>query len=347
MLNFDEFRAVRKREANANEPVPQKAGSGSFIKKEKKNDKEFVEVEKKATGVAAAFNAVGDFLEMHEAQALYVILLLLDTFAAVAELELRNSMGLNIGVSDMMSNLLLKMSRAYLNFSIAYFLAEIVVVIITFKFSILGHWGYLMDMFIISTQIYLEGRGVGKVNRLLNIFRYWRFLRLFNAMVGLEKEMHERTKETVELKEAEMNKLKLEVSGLKTEVTKEKEARDSIEGMLQCYREEVDTLNEALKIAAMDIAEVAQADDDMFDDEDDDDMQDIDDDLLSRTLTMESSIRSSTIGGDDISLAKSQSEYSKYKASVMRAVMDDQRQSTGNKAMKSSSTTFLVKEERL
>jgi hypothetical protein len=35
--------------------------------------------------------------------------------------------------------------------------------------------------------------------------------------------------------------------------------------MLQSYKEEVDTLNEALKIAAMDIAEVAEADDDLFD----------------------------------------------------------------------------------
>jgi hypothetical protein len=37
--------------------------------------------------------------------------------------------------------------------------------------------------------------------------------------------------------------------------------------MLQSYKEEVDTLNEALKIAAMDIAEVAEADDDLFSDE--------------------------------------------------------------------------------
>jgi len=37
---------------------------------------------------------------------------------------------------------------------------------------------------------------------------------------------------------------------------------------LQSYKEEVDTLNEALKIAAMDIAEVAEADDDLLSDED-------------------------------------------------------------------------------
>jgi hypothetical protein len=48
---------------------------------------------------------------------------------------------------------------------------------------------------------------------------------------------------------------------------KEKESKDAIEEMLLTYKEEVDTLNEALKIAAMDIAEVAQADDEDFDSE--------------------------------------------------------------------------------
>jgi hypothetical protein len=43
-----------------------------------------------------------------------------------------------------------------------------------------------------------------------------------------------------------------------------KEARLSVEDMLQSYKNEVDTLNEALKIAAQDIAEVAEADDDFF-----------------------------------------------------------------------------------
>ena len=39
--------------------------------------------------------------------------------------------------------------------------------------------------------------------------------------------------------------------------------------MLQNYKEEVDTLNEALKIAAMDIAEVAEAEEDFLSDDDD------------------------------------------------------------------------------
>ena len=48
------------------------------------------------------------------------------------------------------------------------------------------------------------------------------------------------------------------------------EARGAVEDMLQNYKEEVDTLNEALKIAAMDIAEVAEAEDDFFSSDEDD-----------------------------------------------------------------------------
>ena len=65
--------------------------------------------------------------------------------------------------------------------------------------------------------------------------------------------------------------------------------------MLQTYKDEVDTLNEALKIAAMDIAEVAEAEDEYFisDDEDDDDedisiSQSQGDDTLSVSAASES-----------------------------------------------------------
>ena len=55
----------------------------------------------------------------------------------------------------------------------------------------------------------------------------------------------------------------------KQELAREQEARVTVDEMLAGYKEEVDTLNEALKIAAMDIAEVAEADEDLLSDEDD------------------------------------------------------------------------------
>jgi hypothetical protein len=82
--------------------------------------------------------------------------------------------------------------------------------------------------------------------------------------VNVEKELHLDTKLELDDKIIVIAKFDSETRRLENELSKEKDARDSIELMLQNYKDEVDTLNEALKIAAMDIAEVAQADDDYF-----------------------------------------------------------------------------------
>lgn len=59
-----------------------------------------------------------------------------------------------------------------------------------------------------------------------------------------------------ELKVVEIAKYKLE-----NDLRKEQESLVAVETMLTNYKEEVYTLNEALKIAALDIAEIAQGDD--------------------------------------------------------------------------------------
>jgi len=59
-----------------------------------------------------------------------------------------------------------------------------------------------------------------------------------------------------ELKVAEIAQFKLE-----NDLRKEHESLSAVETMLGNYKEEVFTLNEALKIAALDIAEIAQGED--------------------------------------------------------------------------------------
>ena len=60
---------------------------------------------------------------------------------------------------------------------------------------------------------------------------------------------------------------------------KEKEARSAVDEMLNQYKDDLDTMNEAIKIAAMDIVEVAEADDDLLSDEEDldDEGEEVDD----------------------------------------------------------------------
>eukprot|EP01034_Spumella_vulgaris_P026653 gene26653-33265_t len=109
------------------------------------------------------------------------------------------------------------------------------------------------------------------------------------------------------------------------ELTKESEARRSVEEMLQSYKEEVDTLNEALKIAAMDIAEVAQTDGvdddlDYLDDDDDDEEEDQRSQGPTGSVSSGSASRRSAGYEDAVS-----SKYGRggNKSAIMRAVMDD------------------------
>jgi septal ring factor EnvC (AmiA/AmiB activator) len=138
---------------------------------------------------------------------------------------------------------------------------ELFAVYVAFDLRSLLHLGYVLDLCVICTQVYAETEGFVTEAKLLNFFHFWRFLRLYNVLVGVEREKSfvlEQEKARLTSKLREMN---VEYESTKIEVEKQKEARLSVENLLQNYKDEVDTLNEALKIAAMDIAEVAQDDD--------------------------------------------------------------------------------------
>ena len=174
--------------------------------------------------------------------------------------------------------LLLNMLKAFSSFALTISCIECLGILLVFKSDAITHFGYLTDFLVLGLQMYLEMKGAGKETRLLNFFRIWRVLRLMYAWVNIEKENHEITKESLMKCEESNKQSQMTAAKFEGELGQEREARKAIEDMLSSYKEEVDTLNEALKIAAQDIAEVGQADDDDYflsDDEEDDDIDDI------------------------------------------------------------------------
>jgi len=246
---------------------------------------------------------------------------------------------------------MVRLLGSFSTFTTLFFAAEIVAVVLVFGTAMFTHWGYLLDLFTTAGQIYLEQKGYGKVCRLLNILRFWRMIRLLNSMVSTEKNAHDRTVRLLEASELEVKKLQNETASLRTEITREKEARDAIEDMLQNYKEEVDTLNEALKIAAMDIAEVAQTEDDFALSEEGDSENDS---LGDRALHQQHHHRGGGQQEDEEGFADAAtSRFSKAanKGNVMRAVMEDSSSmhSRGSTLTAAShnygSSTFLVHED--
>jgi chromosome segregation ATPase len=178
-------------------------------------------------------------------------------------------------------------------------------------------------------------------------------------MVNTEKDAHDRTVKLLEASELEVKKLQIETTSLRTEITREKEARNAIEDMLQNYKEEVDTLNEALKIAAMDIAEVAQTEDDFALSEEGDDSEDEDDESVDAQAAhgahhhrqQHHHQRSEEDDEGFVDAAPSRFSKAGNKSNVMRAVMEDSSvQSRGSTLTGASShnygsSTFLVHED--
>jgi hypothetical protein len=274
MLSFEEFRAIKNREVLQKE---QSASSTTIPKVSKldkiKGNKAALlkdELDLDADGKAAEVNnnttvlttswrqALGEFLELNQTQYLYLMLLLLDTFVAFAEISLAKNY---FSTFTTTVQRILRLSQAFITFTSMFFVIEIVLSYIAFGLALLGHWGYALDSLVIFCQASWEYLGIGRETRVLNILRIWRLFRLISTLINSEREQTEQVSVRVNILETEISQLQILMNDHKLEISKEQDARKAVEDMLVSYKEEVDTLNEALKIAAMDIAEVGQDDD--------------------------------------------------------------------------------------
>lgn len=274
MLSFEEFQAIQNREVRQREAgkAPAAGPTDKAKAKAKPPTKPNTEApnlsstEETAPAASAPQakqvswrRSLGQFLELNQIQGFYLALLLLDTFSAFSEVSLAKA--------NMATPTALRLASACQAFSIFcnfFFAIEILLSYFAFGLALLGHWGYMVDTLVVSCQLSWKYSGIGGETRILSIVRIWRLFRLVNALVAAEREAHEQTMQQLQLRSTEVAELELKIADHTLELEKEKEARKAVEGMLVNYKEEVDTLNEALKIAAMDIAEVGQEDDDLM-----------------------------------------------------------------------------------
>ena len=359
MLSFDEFRAISVRERNKDSvTAPNKASTKpnasksnkSTVKKEVeldfdtiKDKTSFENTTKKPTQQQPVkkpqskswITSLGEFLELHSMQIFYMLLLIVDTFGGFAEIYLlhETSQANNNAAANpsfAVQSLTLKSLKSFAKFSSMVFSLEILLVYIAFGFQSITHLGYLMDLCVLSLQFYLDTKGYGSEIRLLNILRLWRPIRLLNSMVAQETIKREEVVKNLEGVDEELKKAQLEIDNIKLELEKEKEAKLAVENMLVNYKEEVDTLNEALKIAAMDIAEVGQNEDELFTSESEDE-------------GASTYIRSR--GGDDEGTASSvtgseRSKKSTSKVEILRTALE-----SNPGILLESKSTFIVHED--
>jgi hypothetical protein len=217
-LSFEEFRAI---ELRSRKKTTVKDSKGKETKKnvtdsaEDKLDEMMMgrsgdkkAKKKKAKESKGLMSKLGVFLEMHEMQAAVCIVLILDTFSAFYL-----ATGIFADDTSVMFDIWHRGLKSFSTFCLFFFVIEICANILAFNFSIMGHFGYLLDVLVVSWQVYLESEGPGliKAYKLLNLFRMWRVLRLFFSMLDIERGEHEDTKDmlTAAMKDVEEDKEKL------------------------------------------------------------------------------------------------------------------------------------------
>lgn len=259
-MSFDEFHATENRRRAHKEAENAVNGRGTASTTNERN------ATKAEPPPAESRFGMEDFLEMHEIQMVVVGLLLLDLFACFAQYA-ADAEGSIISLAA--NSILLKLFQSLTSFTVVFFALEMMCIVIVFHIRTFGHIGYTADLAIVGYQLYMEMTGGSRACRILHFFRFWRLIRLFHSFVQVERDNTAAITARLDQATAEKAAVIEKLRHMETTLQSEQEARVAVEEMLQTYKEEVDTLNEALKIAAMDIAEVAQADEDIFSSDED------------------------------------------------------------------------------
>ena len=250
---------------NAAKTIASKLNAGQPLGADKKDDIFCVPIKgEKGTTTkttiedAASLNtkAKGKLMELFEVQLLVLMCIGLDIFFSVLELIMTYNDESLLPLNAHMS--LLRVIQSFTGFTLFFFLLEIITLMVTYKEDFFLHVGYLLDTVVIATCIFCEIDGWGKEIRMLNFLRVWRLLRLVQSMLNEVKNEHEDTKSVLRLEQIKVKEGIADKAMLQDSLKRELEARRRVETMLRGYKDEVETLSEALKIAAIDVAQAAQ-----------------------------------------------------------------------------------------
>ena len=114
-----------------------------------------------------------------------------------------------------------------------------------------------MDTAVVSLCLIGEANGESRGVRVLGMFRMWRLIRLVNTLLAKKDKEMDRTLDDWQADQQLLEEARVEISRLEDSIRRELDSKKRIETMLKSYKDEVETLNEALKIAALDIANAA------------------------------------------------------------------------------------------
>lgn len=213
---------------------------------------------------------IGQIAESDEVQVAILFLIFFDLISSSGLLVLSDW---NDGSDEITSTFLCKFLHSVTIFTLFSFLLELIALILSFGVKrFFMHKGYALDFCVIliclCVEMYISSilgdedsnavnRGMvtaGKEVRLLGFVRVWRIVRIVESTVSKSELQHQSAKSILEEQLLQMEELRVSLTWATERAKRETDARRQVEKMLQHYKEEVDILNEALKLAAIDLA---------------------------------------------------------------------------------------------
>jgi hypothetical protein len=192
------------------------------------------------------FKRLGATIESSEIQVIIVLLILIDMVAALVQIFAKLGQVPFFSGSDSMVRFLEYTSV----FTVIIFLFEILLAFVAFGLRTLSHPGYVVDVGIVCTQFFMSAAYGSIAVRLLGVFRFWRVVRLSRDMVAQIESAHTETLSLLEEERDRNDDLLAQLRGKNEDLRREIDRRSRVQEMLKSYKEEVETLQEALFIAA-------------------------------------------------------------------------------------------------
>lgn len=203
-------------------------------------------------------------LEVTEIQLLSILLIYFDVLAWFTKVlietrqdrsQLNEMIRIEKGVVSLM---LVRLIDSFTNFTLCYFVLEIGALLFAFRLSFFSHVGYCLDLAVIISCLFGEMTEGNDFVRLSVFLRFWRLARFANAMIDVESRAHKKTKSELSKRTTKIKTLHTKLKIADDKLRKELDLKKQVEKMMLGYKDEVETLNEALQIAAHDIADMSQ-----------------------------------------------------------------------------------------
>jgi len=207
-----------------------------------------------AAGGGSREMTIGSMLESTPMQWLIVLLILYDIIGTILLLLLDAGVkpfGLGQRGVDRL-NILIELTT---DGCLCVFIAEAAMLAVVFNFRALLHAGYVIDLLVVSTCTFFRFAASRRVGvRLLGVVRFWRIARVFWSGLAASEAAHATTQEKLDVLQAEAAALRLQRDEALKEAQNDQDARRDVQKMMRRYKERVDHLSEALKIASETVA---------------------------------------------------------------------------------------------